>query len=432
MNRTLWAVIAAGIIFFAGVAVGFGIFTVTSRLGISISRTILGDDTLTRKEITDIRCEGDELIDPPSGRFVEEPLKTDFRYAYDVTVGDYDGDGLPDIISTDAESHTIHVFLNRGGRQFEETIIEAPDAQLMERNALGDLTGDGRANIVVVDNLANTIRWFDGDEHHAIAEPGTVARAYDVALADFDGDGLLDIAASNYAGNEVRLFRNPGDEVTEPWPLLAVARPGAGTRTVRTADFNGDGRPDVLGTARLSNRTFWLENGIDGWQVREIDRATKRPNHGGPVDLDGDGDSDVVMAAGYHGERDHYTRSRCADAVVWYENRHDGRSWQRHVIRAPFVEAFEAAAADMDGDGDLDVVATAHGPGGRVAWFENPGNPKGLWQMHLVRDDWPGGTALTLADLDGDGLPEILAIASEPRHALHIWWNRPDKVASAH
>ena len=75
--------------------------------------------------------------------------------------------------------------------------------------------------------------------------------------------------------------------------------------------------------------------------------------------------------------------------------------------------AFEAVAADLDGDGDLDVVATAWAKGDRVVWFENPGDPRGQWTMHVLKENWYAANQVIVADLDGDKRPDIAATADD-------------------
>ena len=70
--------------------------------------------------------------------------------------------------------------------------------------------------------------------------------------------------------------------------------------------------------------------------------------------------------------------------------------------------AFEAIAADMDGDGKPDVVATAWGGTGKLVWFENPGNTKGMWEMHVLKDMWPRANQVIAADFNKDGLLDLV------------------------
>jgi hypothetical protein len=147
-----------------------------------------------------------------------------------------------------------------------------------------------------------------------------------------------------------------------------------------------------------------------------------QPVHGQPVDMDRDGDMDVVAALGGVG---YAVVPKEGHQIAWYENRGevggDG-AWRKHVIGDVFEGAFEAVAADLDGDGDVDVVATGFRPG-RVAWFENSGDPKAPWKMHLLKDNWPGANQVIVGDLNGDGRPDIAAVAEQRSNELRWWRN---------
>src|SRR5262249_55737183 len=156
------------------------------------------------------------------------------------------------------------------------------------------------------------------------------------------------------------------------------------------------------------------------WKKHVIDRSSG-PTHGQPVDLDGDGDMDVVMALGMR----EGVAAKERHEVVWYENvgkGGKGESWKRHVI-GRLARAWEAGAGDLDGDGDLDVVATAWGQPGQVVWFENPGDPKGRWKMHVLKEKWSNANQVILADLDGDRRLDIAATAELGANELRWWRN---------
>src|SRR5262249_33462289 len=171
--------------------------------------------------------------------------------------------------------------------------------------------------------------------------------------------------------------------------------------------------PTVTDVKQHGSQIVWYENpgkGATGpWKKHVIDSTTRAPIHGQLVDLDGDGDLDVVMAHGMADERGHPDRHE----VAWYENGGrpgKGTAWKKHRIGAlPY--AFEAVAADLDGDGHLDVVATAWSKGDRVVWFENPGDPRGPWTMHVLKKDWNAANQVIVADLNGDHRPDIVATA---------------------
>jgi hypothetical protein len=378
---------------------------------------------------------GESGDDPSQVRFTEHLLKDKYGYGYGIAVADFDGDGKLDLTSADTTTNTLYWFANEGKGKFTRHIIAEKEEGWLERHVVGDVNGDGRPDVVIVKNLHSQIVWFENPAKVRDGKPWKrrliakdFARAYDVVLADLAARGRLDVAASAYTGNQIAWFENPGEADVPEWTKHVIDSKIAETRTIRAADFNGDGKIDLLATGTASNLVVWYENpGKPGlpWQKHIIDDQSTRPAHGQAVDLGGDGDMDVIMALGFAAPGG----AKNTHAVVWYENvgkPGKGTEWKKHVI-GQLDGAFEAVAADINGDGHLDIVATGYGSG-KVVWFENPGDPrKTPWKMHVVKVNWRTVNQVLVADLDGDGRPDIIAVAERGANELRWWRNEGKK-----
>jgi len=397
----------------------------------------------------DLRAAVDHVFEngrPPAGtRFSEHLIADGYTYAYGIAAADLDRDGDLDLTSADATTHNmLYLMENDGKGQFRKQFIQKNDPERLERHMTGDVDGDGDLDVVIVKNLQGHVIWFENRgtpaalwQRHLVTTnlPG----AYDVDLGDFDRDGDLDVAASSWRlGNQFAWFENNGTPAEGEWKKHMIEKDVAETRTMRVGDFDGDGDLDLLGTGRKSNEVTWFENrspakGLDAgpvtWAKHLIDAASKCPAHGNPADMDGDGDLDVVMALGFYyrpGSNDPASSQKQEEnQVVWYEN--SGRPaegpWKKHVIGPRYDDAFEAVAGDLDGDGDIDVAATSWRNPGRLAWFENPGNPRGEWTRHLLKTNWRSANQLILADLNGDGRLDIVVCAERGSLELRWWRN---------
>lgn len=376
------------------------------------------------------------LADAPSPvAFTEHLIADKYGYAYGVAAADLDGDGDLDLTSCDTRGDVLYWFANDGRGAFQRHVIQDREPGWFERHAIGDLNGDGKPDVVVVKNLHGHLVWFENSgrpaddkswKRHVITTD--LKRAYDVALVDLNGDKRLDVAATAWNGNHIAWFANPGPAAPPApeaeWKKEMIDPQLAEARTVRVADFNGDGKPDILSTGRSANLTAWYEqtgNPAAPWTRHPIDDRSPQPVHGEPADMDGDGDPDVVLGLGMLATPEQVETNQ----VVWYENvgaRGTGATWRKHLVgRLPY--AFEAIAADLDGDRDPDIVATAWGGAGQLVWFENTGDPRTGWKPHVLKDKWPRANQPIVADLDRDGRLDIIATAENGSNELRWWRN---------
>lgn len=297
--------------------------------------------------------------------------------------------------------------------------------------AMADLDLDGHEDIVSVHESDTT---YDGvaDGHIRIAfgsgDPGrweliTLAEgpeagaAEDVSIADADGDGYPEIAAACELAHLI-YFQNPGKDARRaPWKRVipeAANNRGSFIR-VFFADFNGDGKPEIAapnkgsqaGNAQetILNPISWFDLGAEplsgDWKEHVLAKV-RVPINSRPVDLDADGDLDVL--AGSRGE----------SRIFWFENTgKPGIAFVEHDISigesgSAAVTGFHFIVHDFSGDGRPDIVLSE----GRtnLIWLEQPADPSAAWSMHRIGTMAPDtATGFALADIDGDDDPDIFA-----------------------
>ena len=381
-------------------------------------------------------------------KFSEQLLVGDLGYVFGVAAADLDGDGDLDLTSPDNrnKSHsTLFWYRNDGKGKFKRLVVFKDEPGWFERHAIADLDGNGTLDVAIVNNQKGNVVWFANSgkpaagpwRRHVISTD--CPRAYDIALGDFDGDGDVDAATAGYTSNLVAWYENPGqDRLDRRWTRRVIDDAIQEARTIATGDFNRDGKIDLLAAAvgapdapNHESQVVWYENSgqpaKQNWPKRIISQEFPAAIHGHPVDLDRDGDLDVVMAHGMRIEADPKVDRH---QVIWYENTGKPRAiptWKPHKVGLlPF--AFEATAGDIDGDGDLDLAATAWSKGDRVVWFENRGDDR--WSKHVVRTDFRAANQVILADLNDDGRLDIVAGADDGSRrvegSLEVRWWRND------
>ena len=291
-------------------------------------------------------------------RFSEHLIQDGYTYTYGVAAGDLDGDGDVDLTSADAFGHdSLYWFQNDGTGNFTRFLIQKDDPERLERHSLGDVDADGDLDLVIVKNLYGDLLWFrnngtpqDGKLWQRVVLTQGMPYAYDVVLGDLDGDGDLDAAASGWKGSHFYWFENTGWPGRGGWPRHGIESNIRGrdnvpsrTRTMRAGDFDGDRDLDLLGTAPDADLIIWYENRRSTateaswprlrtapvvWTKHVVDDRTRYPIHGQPVDMDGDGDLDILMAMGMHGKPGDATTHQ----IAWYEN--NGESSGRRLAQA--------------------------------------------------------------------------------------------------
>ena len=247
-----------------------------------------------------------------------------------------------------------------------------------------------------------------------------------VRMADVNADGRPDIVTGWEEGGVTRLYLNPGPALArQPWPAVTVGRT-PNVEDAVLADIDGDGVLDVITSCEGGERSIHVHRlgkpaailDPAAWRTEPLPAARKAMMwmFTLPMQVDGRGGTDLVAAGKGEGAQ--------LGAFIAPETPQDLAAWKWH----PWLAVgwiMSLVAEDMDGDGDPDILATDRkGPTRGCFWIENPGgtpDPAKPWARHEIGGGDRECMFLAVADLDGDGLRDVL-VAAKPQEIL--WFRR--------
>jgi hypothetical protein len=354
-----------------------------------------------------------------------------------VVTADVNNDGKLDLLTANPSTNTVGVMLGKGNGTFAAAHNYAAGAGPVSL-AVGDLNNDGKPDIVTANSLDNSISVLLGDGKGAFgpAQKFSVGpRPYSVALADFNGDGKLDVATANFGTDQYGSGSTVGVLIGNGNGTLAAAQSyaaDAGSATILAADFNGDGKVDLL-TEHQGGLSVSLRLGAGDGTFGTAQTVVSFQGLAGEAvyltglavgDFNGDGAPDFAVSYGFGN-------------VLWSGVPKDsvtiGINQGRGTFALPFVAELPVgdthntiAIADVTGDGKADIIAVGVGDSGYGVCVL-PGNGDGTFgsaEFSIISPSTLGPYAVSVAvgDFNGDGSVD-LAVADYGTNAVEVLLN---------
>jgi hypothetical protein len=218
-----------------------------------------------------------------------------------VAVGDFNGDGKPDLVAGNGKGGNLSVLLGNGDGTFQPALNYAPGGLSASSIAVGDFNLDGRADLAVTDSTTGEVTVLlgngNGTFQAAVSYP-TGTSPNSVVVGDFNGDGVADLAVANDGTGDlgvVSVLLGNGDGSFQPAVNYAA---GSNPFAVATGDFNGDGYTDLaIANTVVANVSVLLGNGDGTFQAATNVFVDFTPTSIGVADFNGDGIADLAVAS---------------------------------------------------------------------------------------------------------------------------------------
>jgi len=345
-----------------------------------------------------------------------------------IAVGDFNGDGVPDLATAnDTDPGTVTILLGNGDGTFTATATSPATGNAPYAIVVGDFNGDGIPDLAVANEcgtdpacrFAGTVTILlgngDGTFTATATSPATGGFPVSIAVADFNGDGILDLAVANNGSNTVTVLLGNGDGTF----TATATSPATGQNpfSIAVGDFNGDGIPDLAVVNQCGNNgpcapngtvTVLLGNGDGTFTATAVSPATgSQPRSIVAADFNGDGIPDLaVVNFGPYGDP--------VGSVTILLGNGDGTFAATAAIPTS-GKPFYIAVGDLSGDGipDLAVsitcstVAACESSDGTVTVLL--GNGDGTFTSAAATPATTGYCCLSIAvgDFNGDGIPDL-------------------------
>jgi hypothetical protein len=309
-----------------------------------------------------------------------------------VAVGDFNRDGVPDIVVPNFRSNDISLLLGNGDATFQpQRLIVTGSGPISV--TVADVNGDGNPDVLAPNRGTDTLGLLLGNGDGSFQPMAAFAvgnRPGGVAAADMNGDGKFDLAVSNYDESTVSVLLGNGDGTFQPQQKFGT---DLGPGKVETADVDGDGVFDLITANYISGSVSVLLGLGDGtFAPQQPFAAGSSPYSSKVADVNGDGQPDIAVT--------NY-RDNSVSVLLGIG---DG-TFQPQQSFAAGTGAYSLSTADVNGDGHVDLL-TANFSDNSVGVLLGLGDGTFSESKDFAAGKGTGGVAAV--DVDGDGRPDLV------------------------
>jgi len=350
------------------------------------------------------------LVNTAGAQFVLSDVLTNRNLTYDsVAVGDVNGDGKPDLVTVDNLS-TFTVATNVGNGIFvSNATYNVGNNTGPSAVAIADINGDGKPDVVTINANNNAVTIFTNAGGGVFVSNASYAVGnlpFCLLVTDVNGDGKPDIITANEVDGTLTILTNAGGTFHMADTVL-VANANSDPFSFAVADLTGDGKPDLVAGDSTDGLIEVLTNAGGGIFVSNAVYTSGTPNGNGPVsvvaaDFNNDGKMDVAC-------------ENQDGTVTVFTNGGNGILAQSQSFGVPGINSIPIMAADLDGDGYTDLLVPGQiGNTSFLATLYNRGNggtfiTNYVNSTNIVKTILPGSFYWSVAtDINGDGKPDLV------------------------
>ena len=316
-----------------------------------------------------------------------------------VAVGDFNGDGKPDLAVVNSYSNNVSILLGNGDGTFQ-IHVDYPTGAQPGSVAIGDFNGDGKLDLAVVNSYSNNVSVLLGNGNGTFQPAvsygtGSGTGPAFVAVGDFNHDGKLDLAVANSNSSNVSVLLGNGDGTFQTAVNYDV---GGAPTSIAVGDFNHDGKLDLA--VANSNSTYvsvLLGNGDGTFQTAVNYDVGGAPTSIAVGDFNHDGKLDLAVAVPVPGPSTY---------VSVLLGNGDGTFQTAVNYNAPYAPD-AVAVGDFNGDGNLDLVVGNRSS--NISVFL--GNGDGTFRTAVNYSAGYNPSSVAVGDFNNDGTLD-LAVAN--------------------